>query len=111
MSVSALPKVRRKTRPVKVGPFVIGGGNPIRVQSMTATDTADVESTCSQIQALAKAGCEIVRLTVDTPKAAHALTEIRRRCAGVVLVADIHFNHRLALEAAPLCRQNPHQPG
>src|SRR5688572_21509451 len=91
---------RRKSREVKVGPFIIGGDNPIRVQTMTATDTADAESTIAQINALAEAGCEIMRLTVDTRKAALALPEIRRRCT-IPLVADIHYNHKLALEAAP----------
>jgi len=97
-SVNSIP--RRKTREVAVGPLVIGGENPIRVQSMTATDTADVEATVRQIRALAEAGCELARVTVDTAKAAQALPEIRRRCP-IPLVADIHFNYRLALEAAP----------
>ena len=106
---SLLPP-RRKTREVKVGPYVLGGDNPIRVQSMTATDTADPESTIAQINALAEAGCEIVRLTVDTRKAAAALPEIRRRTA-VPLVADIHYNHRLALEAAPYVDKIRINPG
>ncbi|MCL5270835.1 MAG: flavodoxin-dependent (E)-4-hydroxy-3-methylbut-2-enyl-diphosphate synthase [bacterium] len=89
---------------------MIGGGQPIRIQSMTATDTADAEATVAQVNALAEAGCEIVRLTVDTPKAARALPEIRRRTA-VPLVADIHFNHRLALEAAPFVDKIRINPG
>ncbi len=111
MSQPQLPLPRRKTRAVKVGPFVIGGGEPVRVQSMTATDTADAEATVAQIRALAEAGCEIVRLTVDTPKAARALPEIRRRTEGIPLVADIHFNHRLALEAAPYIDKIRINPG
>jgi (E)-4-hydroxy-3-methylbut-2-enyl-diphosphate synthase len=107
---STLPLPRRKTREVKVGPIVIGGGAPISVQSMTATDTADPESTIAQINALAEAGCEIVRVTVNTPKAAQALPEIRRRTA-VPLVADIHYNHRLALEAAPYVDKIRINPG
>jgi (E)-4-hydroxy-3-methylbut-2-enyl-diphosphate synthase len=67
---------------------------------MTATDTADVESTAAQIRALAEAGCEIVRISVNTQKAAEALPAIRRRCP-IPLVADIHFLHELAVEAAP----------
>jgi (E)-4-hydroxy-3-methylbut-2-enyl-diphosphate synthase len=105
-----LPRPRRKTREVKVGPYVIGGDNPIIVQSMTATDTADPAATIAQINALAAAGCEIVRLTVDTPKAAQALPEIRR-ATRVPLVADIHFNHRLALEAAPYVDKIRINPG
>jgi len=92
---------RRTTREVAVGPWIIGGNQPIRVQSMTSTDTADVEATVAQIRALWEAGCEIVRLTVDTRKAAEALPEIRRRTAGIPLVADIHYNHRLAIDSAP----------
>ncbi len=102
---------RRKTREVAVGPWIIGGEHPIRVQSMTSTDTADIEATVDQIQALWNAGCEIVRLTVDTPKAARALPEIRKRCAGIPLVADIHYNHRLALESAPYVDKIRINPG
>lgn len=106
---AALP--RRKCREVKVGPFVIGGDNPIRVQSMTSTDTADVESTVAQIRALHEAGCEIVRLTVDTPRAAQAMSEIRRLTPGVPLVADIHFNHKLAIDSAPYIDKIRINPG
>jgi (E)-4-hydroxy-3-methylbut-2-enyl-diphosphate synthase len=101
---------RRRTREVQVGAFAIGGDNPIRVQSMTATDTADAEATIAQINALAEAGCEIMRLTVDTHKAAAALPEIRKRCA-IPLVADIHFNHKLALDAAPFVDKIRINPG
>jgi (E)-4-hydroxy-3-methylbut-2-enyl-diphosphate synthase len=107
---SLLPP-RRKTREVKLGPFVIGGDNPVRVQSMTATETSDVEATVAQIRALHEAGCEIVRLTVDTPKAAKAMPEIRRLTEGIPLVADIHYNHRLALEAAPYIDKIRINPG
>lgn len=110
MKHSSLLPPRRKAREVKVGPYVIGGDNPIRVQTMTATDTADVETTVSQINALAEAGCEIMRLTVDTRKAAVALPEIRRRVA-IPLVADIHFNHKMALEAAPYVDKIRINPG
>lgn len=101
---------RRKAREVAIGPVVIGGNNPIAVQSMTATDTADVEATVEQITALAEAGCELIRVTVDTRKAAAALPEIRRRCP-IPLIADIHFNHRLALEAAPYVDKIRINPG
>lgn len=107
---SLLPP-RRKTREVKLGPYVIGGDNPIRVQSMTATETSDVAATVAQIRAMHEAGCEIVRLTVDTPKAAKAMPEIRRLTAGIPLVADIHFNHKLALEAAPYVDKIRINPG
>ena len=90
---------RRKAREVKLGDLVIGGDNPIRVQTMTSTDTADVEATAAQIEGLAEAGAEIMRVTVDTRKAAKALPEVRRRCP-LPLVCDIHYNHRLALDSA-----------
>lgn len=110
MKQNGLIAPRRKTREVKIGPFILGGNNPIRVQSMTATDTADAEVTIAQINGLAEAGCEIMRLTVDTRRAAAALPEIRRRCA-IPLVADIHFNHKLALEAAPYVDKIRINPG
>jgi (E)-4-hydroxy-3-methylbut-2-enyl-diphosphate synthase len=89
---------RRETRPLRVGGVVIGGGAPVVVQAMTKTDTRDVRATAAQIRRLAKAGAEIVRLAVPDRAAAGALGEIRRR-AGVPLIADIHFDHRLALAA------------
>ncbi|MCX7718149.1 MAG: flavodoxin-dependent (E)-4-hydroxy-3-methylbut-2-enyl-diphosphate synthase [Candidatus Sumerlaeaceae bacterium] len=110
MSRQSLMPPRRKAREVAIGPVVIGGNNPIAVQSMTATDTADVEATVEQITALAEAGCELIRVTVDTRKAAAALPEIRRRCP-IPLIADIHFNHRLALEAAPYVDKIRINPG
>lgn len=111
MSFVKLPAPRRCAREVKIGPYVIGGEQPIRVQSMTATDTADAASTVRQIRALAAAGCEIVRLTVDTPKAARALPAIREATRGTALVADIHYNFRLALEAAPYVDKIRINPG
>jgi (E)-4-hydroxy-3-methylbut-2-enyl-diphosphate synthase len=77
----------------------IGGGAPIAVQSMTKTDTSDVEGTVRQIEEMMRAGCEIVRLAVPDKDAALALKEIRKRVPGVPLVADIHFHYRLALMA------------
>ena len=106
-----LPSPRHKTREVRIGSTTIGGEQPIRVQSMTSTDTTDVDATADQIRALADAGCEIVRLTVDTPRAARALPEIRRRTAGIPLVADIHFSSRLAIEAAPYVDKIRINPG
>lgn len=110
MNYASLLPPRRKSREVKVGPYILGGNNPIRVQTMTATDTADIETTVAQINALAQAGCEIMRLTVDTRKAAIALPEIRKR-VRVPLVADIHYNHKLALEAAPYIDKIRINPG
>jgi (E)-4-hydroxy-3-methylbut-2-enyl-diphosphate synthase len=83
-------------RVVSVGGVRIGGDNPVVVQSMTNTDTSDVDATVSQIERLQKAGCEIVRVAVPDVPAAHALPAIKRRIA-IPLVADIHFSYRLAL--------------
>ncbi len=85
-------------RRVNVGGVEIGGGAPISVQSMTNTQTADVAATVAQIECLAKAGCEIVRVAVPDAEAAAALPAIRKAIA-IPLVADIHFDHRLALAA------------
>lgn len=89
---------RRKTRQIRVGRALVGGDAPIAVQSMTNTDTRDVEATVGQIEALLAAGCEIIRLAVPDLEAAKALYDIRRRTYAP-LIADIHFNHVLALEA------------
>lgn len=87
---------RRKTRTITIGAVGIGGDNPVRVQSMCNTNTCDVSATLDQIRALADAGCEIVRLAVPTMQAAKALQSIRSE-SPVPLVADIHFDYRLAL--------------
>lgn len=87
---------RRKTKQVKIGDVLIGGGAPVVVQSMTKTDTRDIEQTVEQIKRLEKAGCEIVRLAVPDREAVEALGKIKKRVA-VPLVADIHFDHKLAL--------------
>ncbi len=89
---------RRRTRPVRVGGVQVGGGAPISVQSMTTTDTRDPAATLAQIAALAQAGADIVRVAVPDAAAAAALPEIVRG-AHVPLVADIHFDYRLALSA------------
>ena len=89
---------RRPTRSVRVGNVPIGGGAPIAVQSMTTTQTADVPATLAQIRALAEAGADVVRLAVPAADAAQALPEIVR-ASPVPLVADIHFDYRLALAA------------
>jgi (E)-4-hydroxy-3-methylbut-2-enyl-diphosphate synthase len=89
---------RRKTRPISVGGVVVGGDAPVVVQAMTKTDTRDVRATVAQVRKLAKAGAEIVRLAVPDRAAAAALREIRKS-VRVPLIADIHFDHRLALAA------------
>ena len=83
-------------RVVNIGGVKIGGGNPIAVQSMTNTDTSDVDATVAQIERLQEAGCEIVRVAVPNADAARALPRIKKRI-DIPLVADIHFDHRLAL--------------
>ena len=89
---------RDRTRVIHIGDRVIGGGNPILIQSMTNTHTEDVKATVNQIHRLEKAGCEIIRCTVPTPEAAEALTEIRKQI-GIPLVADIHFDYKMAIAA------------
>ena len=86
------------TKVVKIGDRVIGGGNPILSQSMTNTKTEDVAATVAQIQALTAAGCDIIRCAVPTMEAAEALTEIKKQ-VSIPVVADIHFDYRLALAA------------
>src|SRR5216110_3113420 len=89
----------RKSRPVQVKHVQIGGGAPVVIQSMTKTDTANVDETVAQIEQMVRAGCEIVRLAVPDNDAAIALKEIRKRVPDVPLVADIHFHYKLALLA------------
>ena len=89
---------RDHTKTVKIGNRVIGGGNPVLIQSMTNTKTEDVEATVNQINRLAAAGCDIIRCAVPTMEAAHALTEIKKQIT-IPLVADIHFDYRLAIAA------------
>lgn len=89
---------RHKTRVVRIGDVAIGGENPIRIQSMCNTKTEDVEATVAQIRALMATGCEIVRVAVPTVAAAEAIGDIRRQIK-IPLVADIHFDYRLALAA------------
>ena len=89
---------RRRTRPVKVGSITIGGGAPVSVQSMTKTHTHDVSATVRQIEELTELGCEIIRCAVPDARAARALSDVKKR-APIPLIADIHFDHRLALRA------------
>ena len=89
---------RRSTKEVRIGDRVIGGGNPVLIQSMTNTKTEDVQATVAQIQALTAAGCEIIRCAVPTMEAAAALSEIKKQIE-LPLVADIHFDYKLAIAA------------
>lgn len=89
---------RDNTKVIRIGDVAIGGGNPIAIQSMTNTKTEDVESTVAQILALEKVGCEIIRCAVPTMEDAKALKEIKKQI-HIPLVADIHFDYRLAIAA------------
>jgi (E)-4-hydroxy-3-methylbut-2-enyl-diphosphate synthase len=89
---------RRTSQPIKIGGLQIGGGAPIAVQSMTKTDTRDIAATISQIHELEECGCELVRVAVPDEQAAQALFSIKRGI-HIPLVADIHFDYRLALAA------------
>ncbi len=86
-----------KSKVVKVGPYLLGGSNPVRVQSMCTTDTRDAKATVKQILALEKAGCEIARVAVPDMAAAKAIGKIKKKI-HIPLVADIHFDYKLALE-------------
>ena len=88
-----------KTRVVKVGKYLIGGDNPIRVQSMTNTDTENVKSTIEQIRKLLSVGCEIIRISVPTQRSAENIKIFKREFPDIPLVADIHFDHKLALRS------------
>ena len=89
---------RKNTKTVQIGNWVIGGGSPVLIQSMTNTKTEDVEATVAQMNRLAAAGCDIIRCTVPTMEAAGALSEIKKQ-VGIPVVADIHFDYRLAIAA------------
>ena len=89
---------REKTKEIQIGNVTIGGGNKVAIQSMTNTKTEDVEATVAQILALEKAGCEIIRCAVPTMEAAQALRSIKKQI-HIPLVADIHFDYRLAIAA------------
>jgi len=90
--------MRTNTKVIQIGDRVIGGGNPVLIQSMTNTPTENVEATVAQILRLEQAGCEIIRCTVPTLEAAKALTEIKKQI-HIPLVADIHFDYRMAIAA------------
>lgn len=104
-----MPHQRHKTIPVKIGPTWIGGDNPVAVQSMTDTDTADVQATVKQIAALARAGSEIVRVTVNNEESAQAVPQIVERLQAmacqVPIVGDFHYNGHSLLTKYPACAQ------
>jgi (E)-4-hydroxy-3-methylbut-2-enyl-diphosphate synthase len=106
---AAAPASRHRTVPVTLGSVVIGGGAPIVVQSMTNTDTADIEATAAQVAALARAGSEIVRITVDRPEAAAAVPHIRDRLGRMgikaPLVGDFHYIGHKLLAEHPACAE------
>ena len=93
------PIKRRKSRQIMVGDVPVGGDAPISVQSMTNTETCDVPATVAQVNAIAEAGADIVRVSVPSMDAAEAFRAIRQQ-VSVPLVADIHFDHRIALKVA-----------
>ena len=109
MAASGSACARRDSVAVAVGPVVVGGGAPVVVQSMTNTDTADAPATAAQVAALARAGSEIVRITVDTPQAARAVPAIREHLAAagcrVPLVGDFHYNGHRLLTDHPACAE------
>jgi len=109
---TALPggvHARRPSVAVRIGAITVGGGLPVVVQSMTNTDTADVEGTAKQVAELARAGSELVRITVNTPEAAAAVPRIRERLdmmgVGVPLIGDFHYNGHQLLEREPACAE------
>ncbi|MEQ9574206.1 MAG: flavodoxin-dependent (E)-4-hydroxy-3-methylbut-2-enyl-diphosphate synthase, partial [Rhodospirillales bacterium] len=103
------PKARRVSVPVKIGKVAMGGLNPIVVQSMTNTDTADIDGTVEQIHALAQAGSEIDRVTVDTERAAAAIPHIKEkllaRGVDTPIVGDFHYIGHKLLESHPACAE------
>lgn len=95
-------EVRRKTKKLKIGNMYIGGDSPIAIQSMTNTDTCDKSATLEQIRALQAAGCDIVRITVPTLEAAETIPFLKENGVYIPIVADIHFDYRIALRCAEL---------
>lgn len=92
--------VRRRTRAVRVGAVTVGGTAPIAIQSMTNTDTHDYDATLSQVMALKRAGCDILRLTVPDLEAAEVMWRLKNADVGMPLVADIHYDYRVAIRCA-----------
>jgi (E)-4-hydroxy-3-methylbut-2-enyl-diphosphate synthase len=101
---------RNPTRTVRIGTATIGGGHPIAVQSMTATQTRDIDATVAQVNALSEAGADVVRIAVDSPAEAEAVSEIRRQTSAN-LVVDLQENYRLAERIAPHVDKLRYNPG
>jgi (E)-4-hydroxy-3-methylbut-2-enyl-diphosphate synthase len=101
---------RNPTRSVRIGSHTIGAGNPVSVQSMTATHTQDIEATLAQVEALRQAGADLVRIAVDSPKDAQALAEIRQRTTANLSV-DLQENYRLVTQVAPHVDEVRYNPG
>ena len=105
----AMPYSRRNSLVTAIGGVRVGGANPIVVQSMTNTDTADIESTVTQVKSLARAGSELVRVTVNSAEAAAAVPHVRERLdqmgVGVPLIGDFHFNGHKLLKEYPGCAE------
>ena len=95
-------EIRRNCREVKIGNIAIGGKNPIAIQTMTNTDTHDAAATVAQIRAMEAAGCNIVRITVPTLEAAETILAIKEAGVRIPIVADIHFDYKIALRCAEL---------
>ena len=95
-------QIRRKDKEIKIGGIAIGGNNPIAIQSMTNTDTHDKEATLCQIRLLESAGCDIVRITVPDLEAAQTIPFLKENGVRIPIVADIHFDHRVAVRCAEL---------
>lgn len=92
--------IRRKTKKIRIGNTAIGGDSPIAIQSMTNTDTHDKEATLAQIRSLESAGCDIVRITVPDTEAADTIPYLKEKGVSIPIVADIHFDYRVALRCA-----------
>jgi (E)-4-hydroxy-3-methylbut-2-enyl-diphosphate synthase len=101
----------RKTRDVRIGNIHIGGGNPIAVQSMTATRTQDIDATIRQVELLEEAGADVIRIAIDTAKDVAALSEIRNARPKANLVIDLQENYRLAEKVAPFVQKLRYNPG
>lgn len=102
---------RRKTTPIKVGNITVGGSSHVSVQSMTNTDTHDVDATYRQVRALADAGCDIVRITAPDAESTECFRALKARGVTVPLVADIHFDYRIAVAVAPYVDKIRINPG
>ena len=102
---------RRKTTPIRVGNITVGGDSPVSVQSMTNTDTHDLEATYRQVSALADAGCDIVRITAPDLESVYTFRALKARGVATPIVADIHFDYKIAVDVAPFVDKIRINPG